>query len=59
MATIKRFEDLQAWQKARQLTQEVYELTKTGELARDFELRNQMRRAVGSVMDNIEYCGRF
>jgi hypothetical protein len=33
---IKRFEDLQRWQKARQLAWEIYELTAHQEFARDF-----------------------
>ena len=53
MARIERFEDLQSWQKARRLANQVYDLTMTNAFARDFELRNQIRRAAGSVMHNI------
>ena len=53
MATLRRFEDFDAWQKARELTREVYGFSKTGPLARDFGLRDQMRRAAVSVMSNI------
>ncbi|MER2598994.1 MAG: four helix bundle protein [Caldilineales bacterium] len=53
MPLISRFEDLIAWQKARVLTNKVYELTNRGEFARDFALRNQIRRAASSVMHNI------
>ncbi|MCA8829250.1 four helix bundle protein [Hymenobacter pini] len=53
MATITRFEELAAWQKARELTRWVYACTRTGEFARDFGLCDQIRRAAGSVMDNI------
>ncbi len=53
MTTIQRFEDLQSWQKARQLANAVYELTNHSEFARDFQLRDQIRDAVGSVMHNI------
>ncbi len=53
MARIERFEDLQSWQKARRLANQVYDLTMTDAFARDFELRNQIRRAAGSVMHNI------
>ena len=53
MATIKRFEDIEAWQTARQLTRLVYQLSSTGAFARDFGLRDQMRRAAVSVMSNI------
>ncbi len=53
MARIERFEDLQSWQKARELANRVYELTRKEKFARDFELRDQIRRAAGSVMHNI------
>lgn len=53
MATIKRFEDLEVWKKARIIAQRVWGLTKQGSFARDFELRDQINRASGSVMDNI------
>ncbi len=53
MATIKRFEDVEAWQKARSLAKEVFQIgTNTG-LSKDFRLRDQMNAAAGSVMDNI------
>lgn len=52
-AGIRRFEDFVAWQRARALTSEVYRLTSKGALARDFGLRDQMRRAVVSIMSNI------
>jgi four helix bundle protein len=50
---IERFEDLIAWQKARELTALVYELTARGRFAADFGLRDQIRRAVVSIMSNI------
>lgn len=50
---VERFEDLIAWQKARQLTAEIYRITAPGEFAKDFGLRDQMRRAAVSVMSNI------
>ena len=53
MARIERFEDLVAWQKARVLSRKVYEVTRTGDFARDFALTNQIRRAAISVMSNI------
>ena len=53
MPTFKRFEDIIAWQKARQITNEVYQVTKDGEFARDFGLRDQIRRASVSIMANI------
>jgi len=53
MAKIERFEDLQSWQKARKLANVVYDLTDQGDFTKDFELRNQIRRASGSAMHNI------
>jgi four helix bundle protein len=50
---IQKFEDLIAWQKARQLAGYVYELTRKEKFARDFGLRDQIQRAAGSVMHNI------
>ena len=50
---IERFEDLIAWQKARSLTAKIYEQTKDGDFSRDFGLKDQIRRAVVSVMSNI------
>ena len=53
MTTIVRFEDIEAWQTARELTRKVYDLTREGEFARDFGLRDQMQRASVSIMSNI------
>jgi four helix bundle protein len=53
MPTFKRFEDIMAWQKARQVTNTVYNVTKNGEFAKDFGLRDQIRRASVSIMANI------
>ena len=53
MATIKRFEDIRGWQSARELTNLVYEMTSQGNFSKDFGLRDQIRRAVSSVMSNI------
>lgn len=51
--TINRFEDLDAWQKARELARVVYQRTKDGQFSRDYGLRDQMRRAGVSIMANI------
>ncbi len=53
MALIKMFEDLQAWQGARKLTQDVYRLTKVGAFVKDFGLKDQIQRASVSAMSNI------
>jgi|ERR1019366_2332198 four helix bundle protein len=50
---IVRFEDLIAWQKARILTRQIYQITGEGAFARDFGLRDQIRRAAVSIMSNI------
>ena len=50
---VQRFEDLIAWQKARLLTAAIYRITSQGAFARDFGLRDQIRRAAVSVMSNI------
>jgi four helix bundle protein len=47
------FEDLIAWQKARQLTKSIYEVTRRGYFAKDYGLIEQIRRAVVSIMSNI------
>jgi len=50
---IRRFEDLIAWQKARLLASEIYRVTSKDAFARDFGLRDQIRRAAVSVMSNL------
>ncbi len=53
MAKIDRFEDLQSWQKSRQLANSIYDLAEGPKFAKDFHLRGQIRDAAGSVMHNI------
>lgn len=53
MPTIQRFEELDAWAAARELRQTVYRLTRSGPLAADFALANQLRRAAISTGSNI------
>ena len=53
MAAITRFEDIQAWQKARELVHEIYQACAEGHLSRDFGLRAQICRAAVSSMSNI------
>jgi four helix bundle protein len=53
MAKIERFEGLQSWQKARQLTNLIYDLTEHQGFAKDFRLRGQIQDAAGSIMHNI------
>lgn len=53
MATLKSFEDIQAWQKARTLSQAIFNLTSEGPFSKDYSLKDQINRASGSIMDNI------
>ena len=50
---LTRFEDIIAWQEARQLTQLIYNITRDYNFRRDFSLRDQMQRACVSTMSNI------
>jgi len=53
MGRIDRFEDLIAWQKARELTKAIYQITRQGAFAKDFGLSGQIQRAAVSVISNI------
>jgi four helix bundle protein len=53
MTTMGRFEDMMAWQKAREMTWAIYKCSRRGEFARDFSLKDQIRRSSSSVMSNI------
>jgi four helix bundle protein len=53
MGKIERFEDIEAWKKARELTRIIYEVTAQGKIAADFSLKDQFRRAAMSIMANI------
>jgi four helix bundle protein len=53
MGQIRKFEEIQSWQKARGLSQAIYNITKNSELSKDFALRDQLRRSGISVMSNI------
>ena len=50
---ITRFEDIEAWQVARSLTNRIYQVTKTGVFSKDYGLKDQVRRAAVSIMANI------
>ena len=50
---IERFEDIEAWQLARERTRKAYDLTKKPKFARDFGLKGQIQDAAGSSMHNI------
>ena len=53
MATFKCFEELECWKKARELTGCIYRVSGRGQFARDFGLKDQIRRASVAVMSNI------
>jgi four helix bundle protein len=53
MATFRSFVDIDAWQKARELTGLVYAATRANAFSKDFGLRDQARRAAVSIMANI------
>ena len=50
---IERFEDIQAWKKARELVRSIYEITSDGNFSKDYGLKDQLRRASVSIMSNI------
>ena len=53
MAKIERFEDIESWKKSRELAKSVYRITLNQPFARDFGLRDQIRRASVSILSNI------
>ena len=53
MTKIERFEDLQSWQKTRQLTNLIYDPTQHSKFSKDFRLVGQIQDAAGSVMHNV------
>ena len=53
MATIEKFEDLDIWKEARQLSKIIIDLSKNTELKTDYRLKDQIKGSSGSVMDNI------
>lgn len=53
MATFKKFEEIEAWNRARKLTNGIYQATDDRKFSRDFALKDQIRRASVSIMSNI------
>src|SRR5438067_13123768 len=53
MGTIRRFEDLEAWKLAREVTKDVYRMTKNEPFVRDFGLKDQICRSSVSIMSNV------
>ena len=53
MARFRKFEEIQAWQKAREVTLRIYRVTSSRDFVKDFGLKDQIRRASVSIMANI------
>ncbi len=53
MATVNKFEELECWQKCRELCKRIYELTNKEKFSKDLSLVWQVRKSSGSAMDNI------
>ncbi len=53
MATFTSFEDIEAWQLARELSQTIWILTNVEPFKSDFALKGQINKSTGSIMDNI------
>ena len=53
MSTIAQFEDLEVWQLAKRVANEIYEITSVGKFSQDYVLRDQIRRALASIFSNI------
>jgi four helix bundle protein len=53
MSGIEKFEDIEAWQEARELVKKIHRITREGKFGKDFALRDQIWRAAISIMSNI------
>jgi len=53
MATFQKFEEIEAWQRARELTCEIYTVSNENPFSKDFGLRDQVRKTSVSIMSNI------
>jgi four helix bundle protein len=53
MAKFERFEDIEAWKKARVLVKEIYRISENDKFSRDFALKEQIRKSAISVVSNI------
>jgi len=53
MGTFKSFEDMEVWQKAREMVSEIYRLTNKAGFSKDYNLVNQIRKSAVSVASNI------
>ena len=53
MASIQRFEEIEAWKKGRELTRRIYQTTSQAGFSHDFTLKDQIKRAAISISSNI------
>jgi four helix bundle protein len=53
MAKIEKFEDIESWKLAREITMLIYKTSSAGNFSKDFALVNQIRRASISILSNI------
>lgn len=53
MARIEKFEDIEAWKLAREVTRLIYNVSSSGNFSKDFALVNQIRRPSISILSNI------
>ncbi|TET37216.1 MAG: four helix bundle protein [Planctomycetota bacterium] len=53
MGGIEKFEDIEAWQEARELVKDIHRITREGRFSKDFILRDQVWRSAVSIMSNI------
>ena len=56
---VRNFEDLEIWKDARLLTKAIYRLTQDARFAKDYALRDQIRRAAVSIMSAIKSLFSF
>jgi len=49
----KRIEDIEVWKRGCRLAVDIYKMSREGPLSKDWELRDQIRRAVVSIPSNI------
>jgi len=53
VGTLQSFEEIEAWQRARELAREIHTISAQGMFSKDFGLRDQIRKASVSIMSNI------
>ena len=50
---VTRFQDLETFKVSRKFAKDIYQLSNSGQLSKDFSLKDQLRRAAVSIMLNI------